>query len=112
MIDKDTVIFDNISFSDLAKDIYVTKKSKDEQINIILTNISNNINNAGDAAIIMQNLSAFLEASVKNDELIIKLLAIIQRIIVSDTKNSDTDFKLSEKEIAELKNAIVEAKSY
>ena len=102
-IDKNTPIFDDISFSDIAKEIYTKKKEKDDQIQILIQELKPLIKNISDAAMLVPLIKEYMEIAVKNDEILVKLSSIIQKLIVSDTKGeSDGGFGLSDEEKKQL----------
>ena len=103
-LDKDTPIFDNVSFSDIAKEIYTKKKEKDTQLQILIQELKPYVKNITDAAMLVPLIKEYMEIGVKNDEILVKLSSIIQKIIVSDTASTDSgsDFGLSAEEKKQL----------
>ena len=65
----------------------------------------------GDTAVqIIPMLKEYLEINVKNDDQLVKVAAIVQRIIAAESKGgSDDEFGLSDKEKEQLMGAIEEA---
>ena len=82
-------LFEGKSFSDLMKDIYHNSKKKDRQINTLIQELQPLIKNIGDATIIVPLIKEYLDVSVKNDEHLVKLAAVVQRLVNSSTKLSD-----------------------
>tara|TARA_A100001201_G_scaffold106385_1_gene90996 strand:+ start:2330 stop:2704 length:375 start_codon:yes stop_codon:yes gene_type:complete len=95
-------LFKGTSFSDLMKDIYHNSKKKDRQINTLIQELQPLIKNIGDATVIVPLIKEYLDVSVKNDEHLVKLAAVVQRLVVSSTKSGDSDFGLSEEEQRQL----------
>ena len=64
----------------------------------------------GDTAVqIIPMLKEYLEINVKNDEQLVKIAAIVQRIIASEAKGgSEDEFGLSDKEKEQLMSAVEE----
>lgn len=89
-IDKNTTIFDGISFSEIAKEIWTKKKEKDTQIELLINELKPFIKNISDAAMLIPLLKEYMDIGVKNDEILVKLAGIIQKLITSDGK-SDTN---------------------
>lgn len=89
-LDKDTPIFDSVSFSDIAKEIYQKKKDKDVQLEKLINHLSDFVKNLTDASILVPLIKEYLDIGVKNDEIMVKLSAIIQKLIIANTK-TDTD---------------------
>ena len=100
-MDKDTEIFKGKSFSDIAKDLYSASKKKESQINLLISELKPFVKNIGDATIIVPLIKDYLEVSVKNDDQLAKLLAVVQRLIGNNAQG-DNDFGISEEEKKQL----------
>ena len=100
-MDKDTEIFQGKSFSDIAKDLYGASKKKESQINLLISELKPFVSNIGDATIIVPLIKDYLEVSVKNDDQLAKLLAVVQRLIGNNVQG-DSDFGISEEEKNQL----------
>lgn len=94
-------IFKGTSFSDLMKDIYHNSKKKDRQINTLIHELQPLIKNIGDATIIVPLIKEYLDVSVKNDEHLVKLAAVVQRL-VSATPAVGDNFGMTEEEKQQL----------
>lgn len=92
----DTEIFGSKKFSDLLKDIYENQKKKDRQINLLIADLKPLITNISDAAILVPVIKDYMEVSVKNDEHLVKLAAVIQRMV--STKNEEGSSFLTDEE--------------
>ena len=77
----DTEIFGSKKFSDLLKDIYDNQKKKDRQINLLIADLKPLITNIGDAALLVPVIKDYMEVSVKNDEHLVKMAAVVQRMV-------------------------------
>lgn len=97
---EDFELFAGKSFSDLMKDIYHNSKKKDRQINTLIQELQPLIKNIGDATVIVPLIKEYLDISVKNDDQLVKLAAIVQRLISSTTKTAESNdsFGISEEE--------------
>ena len=95
-------IFGNKKFSDLLKDIYDNQKKKDRQINLLIADLKPMLHNISDAAILVPAIKDFMEVSVKNDEHLVKLAAVIQRAL-SDKSEEASSFLTDEEKEALLK---------
>jgi len=105
-MDKDALLFDDKSFSDLLRDIYANTKKKETQITGLIEQLKPMIRNMTDASMMVPLIKEYLEVSVKNDDNLVKLTAIVQRLLVSSAKaNSGDDGMLSEEEKAQLLDA-------
>ena len=97
----DTIIFENKTASDVFKEIYNNSKKKDKQVNSLIAELKPLIQNIGDAPVVVPLIKEYLEIGVKNDEHLIKMMAVIQRI----TNNSATgggDSLLTDEELKQL----------
>jgi hypothetical protein len=91
-------IFKGTSFSDLLKDIYHNSKKKDRQINTLIHELQPLIKNIGDATIIVPLIREYLDVSVKNDEHLVKLAAVVQRLVASVNSSTGDEFGMTEAE--------------
>ena len=96
----DSIIFGNKKFSDILKEIYDNQQKKDKQINALIAELKPLVQEIGDATLIVPLIKEYLEISVKNDEQLIKMATIIQRIVNNNSSNSDGGFGISEEEKA------------
>jgi len=80
-MDLEIEIFKGKKFSDLMKDIYSNSSKKDRQINMLIGELRPLIKNVGDATVIVPLIKEYLEVGVKNDEHLVKLAAVVQRLI-------------------------------
>jgi hypothetical protein len=98
----DTEIFGSKKFSDLLKDIYENQKKKDRQINLLIADLKPLITNISDAALLVPVIKDYMEVSVKNDEHLVKMAAVVQRM-VSKTTDEGSSFLTDEEKDALLK---------
>lgn len=106
MIQNEFEIFSNKKFSDLLKDIYDNSRKKDRQINLLISELKPLVKSTNDAAMVVPLIKEYLEVGVKNDEHLVKLAAIVQRMASNNTSNSESDFNISEEEKKQLLEAI------
>lgn len=102
MLLNDLEIFSNKKFSDLLKDIYDNSKKKDRQINLLISELKPLIKNTNDASMVVPMIKEYLEVGVKNDEHLVKLAAIVQRIVSNTSNNSDDGGIITEEEKEQL----------
>ena len=95
-------LFKGTTFSDLMKDIYHNSKKKDRQINTLIQELQPLIKNIGDATVIVPLIKEYLDVSVKNDEHLVKLAAVVQRLVWSANKDGGDEYGMSEEEKARL----------
>lgn len=96
-------LFKGTNFSDLMRDIYHNSKKKSRQIDGLIKELQPLISNTSDATIIVPMIKDYLEVSVKNDDALVKLAAVVQRIISATSKDDDgNEFGLTDEEKARL----------
>ena len=107
---NDYEIFEGKSLSDLFKDIYENTKTNKTQLEVLMKEVVGFIKDGDTAVQIIPMLKEYLEINVKNDDQLVKVAAIVQRIIAAETKGgSDDEFGLSDKEKEQLMGAIEDA---
>ena len=102
----DAELFGNKKFSDLLKDIYENQKKKERQINLLIADLKPHINNISDATAIVPVIKDFMEISIKNDDNLVKLAAIAQKMMSNKTDEGSSF--LTEEEKQELLKSIQE----
>ena len=74
-------IYKGKSFASLCKDIINNSEQKKDQLDILITDLKDMIKTVNDAVTIVPLLKEYFDVSVRNDEHLIKLAAIIQRLM-------------------------------
>jgi hypothetical protein len=98
----DNIVFGGKKFSDILEEIYNNQKKKDKQISALISELKPLVHEIGDATLIVPLIKEYLEISVKNDEQLIKMATIIQRMANNASSNGDGGFGISEEEKAQL----------
>lgn len=93
---NDVTIFGKKTFADLLKEIHTNSSNKEKEIRGLIDALKPFITNAGQAVIIVPLIKDYLDVSVKNDDILIKMAGIIQRAM--NTKNSEESDFLSDKD--------------
>ena len=101
-------IFEGKSFSDLTKDIYENQKNKKLQLDLLIQEVHGFIQTIDDVVLVAPLIKEFYEVSVKNDEHLVKLAGVIQRIIAKSSGGEDESLLLTESEKEDLINALQE----
>ena len=105
---NDYEIFEGKSLSDVFKDIYDNSKTNKQQLEVLMKEVVGFIKDGDTAVQIIPMLKEYLEINVKNDEQLVKLATVVQRIIAAEKRVSDSgdEFGLSDAEKEQLMNAI------
>jgi len=105
---KDYEIFEGKTLSDVFKDIYDNSKTNKTQLEVLMKEVVGFIKDGDTAVQIIPMLKEYLEINVKNDEQLVKLATIVQRITAAEKRVSDSgdEFGLTEAEKEQLMNAI------
>lgn len=90
---SDIQLFEGKNLSDLFKEIYDNSIAKKGQIRNLIEALYPLIQGIGDATLLVPLIKEYLEISVKNDEQLVKLAQIVQRIGSGQKQgNSNEDF--------------------
>ena len=105
---NDYEIFEGKTLSDVFKDIYDNSKTNKQQLEVLMKEVVGFIKDGDTAVQIIPMLKEYLEINVKNDEQLVKLATIVQRITAAERRVSDSgdEFGLSDAEKEQLMNAI------
>ena len=101
------VIFDDKTFSDLLKEIHVNQKKKGKQIGQLIAELRPLIQNLGDATVVVPLIKEYMEISVKNDDHLLKMASIVQRLSTGNATSGGSDM-LTEEEMSQLQDIIEE----
>jgi hypothetical protein len=97
----DETIFGKKTFSSILEEIYDNQKKKEKQISTLISELKPLISDIGDATLIVPLIKEYMEIGVKNDEQLIKMATIIQRIL-QKSSGDDNSMILSEAEKQQL----------
>ena len=105
---NDYEIFEGKTLSDVFKDIYDNSKTNKQQLEVLMKEVVGFIKDGDTAVQIIPMLKEYLEINVKNDEQLVKLATIVQRITATEKRVSDSgdEFGLTENEKQQLMDAI------
>ena len=107
-MEKDFKIFDDKNFSDLSKEIYENSKLKKTQIDLFIQEVHGYIQSIEDVAIVGPVLKELFDVAVKNDDNLLKLATVIQRIMNKHIDFTDDTSLLSDAEKQELIDTLEE----
>ena len=106
---NDYEIFKGKSLSSLFQDIYENQNYNRKQLDVLTKNITSMIKDGDTAVQIVPMIKEYLEINVRNDELLVKLAGIVQKIITAESKGeAESEFGLSESEKQDIMNTILE----
>ena len=92
----DKEIFKGKTLSDLFGEIYDNSKETKGQVKALIGELKPLIENIGDATLIVPMIKEYMEIGVKNDEHLIKLATVIQRIETAAAKGESGEFDFSD----------------
>ena len=99
----DYEIFDGKSLSSLFKDIYDNTEHNRKQLDILTKELVQHIKDGDTAVQIVPMIKEYLEINVKNDDQLVKMAGIVQRLISTEQKaGSEDEYGLSEEEKNQL----------
>jgi len=106
---NDYEIFEGKTLSSLFKDIYKNSEYNRKQLDVLTKEIVGFIKDGDTAVQIVPMIKEYLEINVKNDEMLVKMAGIVQKIIASEQKiGSENEFGLSDTEKEQLIKGIDE----
>lgn len=101
------IIFDDKSFSDILKEIHKNQTKKSKQLASLIAELRPLITSLGDATVVVPLIKEYMEISVKNDDQLIKMAAIVQRLSTG-TSNTGDGGTLTEAEMEQLQEVAEE----
>ena len=108
-MEKDFKIFGDKNFSDLSQEIYENSKLKKTQIELLVQEVHGYIQGIEDIAIVGPILKELLDVGVKNDDNLLKLATVIQRIMSKQSSDADDTSLLTDSEKEELMSSLEDA---
>lgn len=104
----DENIFGGKTFSGFLEEIYMKHKKRDKQIETLINELKPLIKDVGDATLLVPLLADYLDMGLKNDDQLVKIATIVQRIFNNQTPgtNGDSGFTISAEERKQLEKEI------
>ena len=99
-------IFEGKTFQDLTKDIYENTTKRKTQIDLLISEIHGFITTIDDVVMVAPIIKEYMDTAVKNDEHLVKLAGVLQRIISKSQGESDESMLLSDSEKEELMSTL------
>jgi hypothetical protein len=95
-------LYEGKSFNDLLKDIVTNADNKRDQIDITISDLRDQIKTINDAIVLAPIIKEYLDVSVKNDDALVKLAAVCQRLIAAQAEGEGTSFGITDAEKEQL----------
>ena len=99
-------IFEGKTFQDLTKDIYENTTKRKVQIDLLISEIHGFITSIDDVVMVAPIIKEYMDVSIKNDEHLVKLAGVLQRIISKSSGANEESMLLSESEKDELMSTL------
>lgn len=110
---RDSEIFDGKSLKDLFRDIYDNQSQKKQELNEMINRLAKLITKPDDVLIVGTLIQSLMDTSVKNDEQLVKMANIVQRILSTDMRveGASNDMLTEDEKQSLIQNAFVDMKS-
>lgn len=99
-------IFPGKTLANLVEEVYTKHKSQDSTIKSEILRLADMIEGPGDAIVLMPMIKGLLDSSLKNDEVLMKLLSAFQKSAEAKDKGVEDGGLLSEKDIEQLMSEV------
>ncbi len=110
-MENDFNIFGDKNFSDLSQEIYENNKLKKTQIDLLIQEVHGYIQGIEDIAIVGPIIKELMDVGIKNDDNLVKLATIYQRIMSKQTVDDSDTSLLSEEEKEQLMQSLEDVSS-
>lgn len=105
----DFELFKGKTMSSLFEDIYNNQTQKKAKISELIIELKKMVRHAGDMAVIGPIIKDLIDTSVRNDDQLVKLANLAQKLIASEKKSEGMDGFLSDFEKQQLLKDIEDA---
>jgi hypothetical protein len=105
-MENDYKIFGDKNFSDLSEEIYENTKLKKTQIDLLIQEVHGYIQGIEDIAIVGPIIKELMDVGIRNDDNLVKLATIYQRIMSKQTIDDSSAALLSEEEKEQLMSTL------
>ena len=106
----DYEIFEGKSLSSLFQDIYTNTEYNRKQLDVLTKELVQYIKDGDTAVQLVPMIKEYLEINVKNDDQLVKMAGIVQRLVSAESRGaSEDEFGLSEEEKNQLINNLEES---
>ena len=101
-MENDIKIFGDKNFSDLSQEIYENSKLKKTQIDLLIQEVHGYIQGIEDIAIVGPIIKELMDVGIKNDDNLVKLATLYQRIMSKQPLDDSDVSLLSDEEKEQL----------
>jgi hypothetical protein len=101
-MELDKEIFKGKTIGDLVEEVYNKHKNQDSTLKQEIMRLADMIETPGDAIVVVPLLKGFFDSSLKNDEVLMKLLSLFQKSADSKKDGAEDNGLLTEKDIEQL----------
>lgn len=105
-MENDFKLFGDKNFSDLSEEIYENTKLKKTQIDLLIQEVHSYIQGIEDIAIVGPIIKELMDVGIKNDDNLVKLATIYQRIMSKQTVDDSGVGLLTEAEKEQLMSTL------
>ena len=107
-MDTNFEIYKGRTFASLCKDIVKNSENKKDQIDVLISELRTLIKTVNDAIIIVPLIKEYYDVGVKNDEQLVKLAAIIQKLVVKGENSGEgNNYILSDEDRKQLMDEVI-----
>lgn len=103
---NDMTIFDDKTFQDLTREIYENALKKKQQIDMLIKEMNKMITSIDEVIIVAPIIKEYMDVAVKNDEHLVKLSGVLQRMIAKSNVTTDDTLGLSDAEKEDLMTSL------
>jgi len=89
MINTEFQICEGKTYDELLKDIITNAANKRDQIDITVSDLRDQIKTINDAIVLAPIIKEYLDVSVRNDDSLVKLASVIQKLISGISSGTD-----------------------
>ena len=102
----DYKVFKNTTLADLFEKIDTNSKRNKIQIESLIQELMTFIKDPNSAIQLFPMISDYMEANIRNDELLVKLTAVVQRVMKAEAKGEGGEYSLSDEEKEQILSKI------
>ena len=90
-MESEKEIFNGKTLADLFQEIHKNSTETKQQVKVMIGELKPLIENIGDATLVIPMIKDYMDVGIRNDEHLLKLATIIQRIEAANAKGASGD---------------------